>query len=113
MGGAPFSPFSLLLRLSSLFLYSPRHGTTSGTPANAHDPAMLSNDPTYPLFPILAFLSSVLALLPVPFALQVWNTGACALAAWTATACLLSFINSVVWAGNVMDIVPVWCDICA
>ncbi|KAL1730136.1 pheromone A receptor-domain-containing protein, partial [Schizophyllum commune] len=72
---------------------------------------MLSNDPTYPLFPILAFLSSVLALLPVPFALQVWNTGACALAAWTATACLLSFINSVVWAGNVMDTVPVWCDI--
>ncbi|KAL1753936.1 hypothetical protein FB107DRAFT_263871, partial [Schizophyllum commune] len=62
---------------------------------------MLSNDPT-----------SVLALLPVPFALQVWNTGACALAAWTATACLLSFINSVVWAGNVMDTVPVWCDIC-
>ncbi|KAL1704009.1 pheromone A receptor-domain-containing protein [Schizophyllum commune] len=72
---------------------------------------MLSNDPTYPLFPILAFLSSVLALLPVPFTLQVWNTGACVLAAWTATACLLSFINSVVWAGNVMDTVPVWCDI--
>ncbi|KAI5887454.1 B pheromone receptor-like protein 1 [Schizophyllum commune H4-8] len=72
---------------------------------------MLSNDPTYPLFPILAFLSSVLALLPVPFTLQVWNTGACALAAWAATACLLSFINSVVWSGNVMNTVPAWCDI--
>ncbi|KAL1741341.1 pheromone receptor, partial [Schizophyllum fasciatum] len=72
---------------------------------------MLSNDPTYPLFPIVAFLAAVLALLPIPFTLQAWNTGACALAVWAAAACLLSFINSVVWAGNVVDAVPVWCDI--
>ncbi|TRM58333.1 pheromone A receptor-domain-containing protein [Schizophyllum amplum] len=72
---------------------------------------MLSNDPTYPLFPILAFLGSVLALLPLPFTLQAWNVGACALAGWAATACLLSFIDSVVWAGNVVNAVPGWCDI--
>ncbi|KAK7046047.1 a-factor receptor [Paramarasmius palmivorus] len=30
---------------------------------------------------------------------------------WTAALCLVDFVNSIVWAGNVNNPAPVWCDI--
>ncbi|KAL1671814.1 mating pheromone receptor Bbr2 [Schizophyllum commune] len=72
---------------------------------------MYSNDPTYPLFPTFAFLGFVLSLVPLPWHIQAWNSGTCAYMLWTATACLISFVNSVVWRGNALNVAPIWCDI--
>lgn len=69
-------------------------------------------NPTYPLFPIFAFLGFVLVLIPLPWHLQAWNAGTCMYIAWTAVACLLQFVNSVVWRNNALNIAPVFCDIC-
>lgn len=68
-------------------------------------------DPTYPLFPIFAFLGFILALVPLPWHLQVWNSGTCAYMIWASTACLVEFINSIVWRDNAIVVAPVWCDI--
>ncbi|KIL55876.1 hypothetical protein M378DRAFT_560049 [Amanita muscaria Koide BX008] len=70
-----------------------------------------SSDPTYPSFPIISFLGFILALIPLSWHLQAWNVGTCAFMIWTSLACLFEFINSLVWAGNVLNPVPVWCDI--
>ena len=31
---------------------------------------------------------------------------------WTALGCLVHFVDSIVWNGNVVNWAPVWCDIC-
>lgn len=69
-------------------------------------------DPTYPLFSVFAFCTFFLVLIPLPLHVQAWNVGTCAYITWVAVACLLEFINSVVWRNNVLNLAPVWCDIC-
>ncbi|KAF8656121.1 hypothetical protein AX16_002759 [Volvariella volvacea WC 439] len=70
-----------------------------------------NGDPTYPLYPILAFFGFVLSLIPLPWHVQAWNSGTCAFMLWTGTICLAYFINSLVWRGSVENVAPVWCDI--
>ncbi|PBK68296.1 STE3-like pheromone receptor [Armillaria solidipes] len=70
-------------------------------------------DPRYPLFSIFAFLGFIISLIPLPWHLQAWNSGTCAFMLWTSTICLVMFINSIVWADNVDNVAPVWCDISA
>ena len=41
-----------------------------------------------------------------------WNTGTCMYMIWTGLGCLLQSINSIVWNGNMINRVPVYCDIC-
>ncbi|TFK65309.1 STE3-like pheromone receptor [Pluteus cervinus] len=72
---------------------------------------MRSYDPTFPLFPVLTFIGFVISLIPLPWHAQAWNSGTCAFMIWTSTMCLIYFINSLVWAGNLVNIAPVWCDI--
>ncbi|KAI1790857.1 GPCR fungal pheromone mating factor, partial [Ganoderma leucocontextum] len=73
---------------------------------------MLSSfDPTYPAFPILAFVGALLALIPLPWHLQAWNAGTCLFMVWTAVACLNLGINSIVWSNNAINSAPIWCDI--
>jgi pheromone a factor receptor len=31
---------------------------------------------------------------------------------WTSLACLVFFIDSIIWSGNMIDWSPTWCDIC-
>ena len=78
----------------------------------APSPSEMAADPTYPLYPIIAFLGFVLALTPLPWHFQSWNSGTCYYMVWTALACLNQFINSIVWANNAINVAPVWCDIC-
>ena len=73
---------------------------------------MYTSDPTYPFFPICAFLGFILVLIPLPWHFQAWNAGTCLYMFWTAIACLNQFVNSVVWHGNAFNPSPVWCDIC-
>ncbi|KAH7869322.1 pheromone receptor [Lentinula edodes] len=72
---------------------------------------MLASDPTFPLFPIFAFLGFVLSVLPLSWHLQAWNSGTCAFMIWTGLACLVTGINSLIWADNALNVAPVWCDI--
>ncbi|EGO28761.1 hypothetical protein SERLADRAFT_406185 [Serpula lacrymans var. lacrymans S7.9] len=68
-------------------------------------------NPTYPLFPIFAFFGFILVLIPLPWHLQAWNAGTCVYMIWAAVACLIEFVNSVVWNGSALNVAPVWCDI--
>jgi multidrug transporter EmrE-like cation transporter len=70
-----------------------------------------SLDPTYPLYSVLSFLGFVVSLIPFSWHLQAWNVGTCAYMFWVSFACLREFVNSVVWAGNLDNNIPVWCDI--
>ena len=72
---------------------------------------MQSLDPTYPLYSVLSFLGFVVVLIPFSWHLQAWNTGTCAYMFWVSLACLIEFVNSLVWAGNLFNPIPVWCDI--
>ncbi len=65
----------------------------------------------YPLYPVFAFLSFILCLIPLPWHWQAWNAGTCAFMIWTAAVCLVEFINALIWQGNVDNFAPVWCDI--
>src|ERR1700733_7054488 len=40
------------------------------------------------------------------------NIGTCLLMAWNGAACLMYFINSIIWNSNSNNSAPVWCDIC-
>ncbi|KAF8055252.1 pheromone receptor Rcb2 B44 [Lyophyllum atratum] len=68
-------------------------------------------DPTYPLFPIFAFIGFISALVPLSWHFQAWNSGTCFYMFWASLACLNQFINSVVWADNAINSAPIWCDI--
>ena len=72
---------------------------------------MHSLDPTYPLYSLLSFLGFLVALIPFSWHLQAWNAGTCAYMFWVSFACLIEFVNSLVWAGNLKNNIPVWCDI--
>jgi len=73
---------------------------------------MHSQDPTYPLFPIFALTGFLLSLIPLAWHIHAWNSGTCAFMIWTALACLVGFVNSIVWKGNVNNSSEIWCDIC-
>lgn len=68
---------------------------------------------TYPqqIFSAFAFLGFLLAIIPLPWHLEVWNTGTCLYMVWTAMGCLNLFINSVIWRGNAINWAPAWCEI--
>ncbi|KAF8884494.1 fungal pheromone STE3G-protein-coupled receptor [Infundibulicybe gibba] len=68
-------------------------------------------DPTYPLFSIFAFMGFLLSIIPLPWHLQAWNSGTCFYMMWASLACLNQFINSIVWAGNTLNVAPIWCEI--
>ncbi|TDL19900.1 fungal pheromone STE3G-protein-coupled receptor [Rickenella mellea] len=68
-------------------------------------------DPTYPLFSIVSFLCFLLVLSPLPWQFRVWNTGMCMYILWTASSCLIWFINSIIWKNNAADRAPIFCDI--
>ncbi|KAJ4486624.1 pheromone receptor [Lentinula edodes] len=72
---------------------------------------MLASDPTFPLFPLFAFLGFVLSVIPLSWHFQAWNSGTCAFMIWTGLACLVTGINSIIWADNALNVAPVWCDI--
>ncbi|KAG1751799.1 pheromone A receptor-domain-containing protein [Suillus lakei] len=72
---------------------------------------MTAPDPTYPTFPVLALISVVLVLIPLPWQFQAWNSGTCLYMIWTALGLLNLAINSIVWRSSVINYAPIWCDI--
>ncbi|KAJ3829417.1 pheromone receptor [Lentinula raphanica] len=72
---------------------------------------MPASDPTFPLYPVFAFLGFVLSIIPLPWHLHAWNSGTCAFMIWVGSFCLVLFVNSLIWANNAINSVPIWCDI--
>ncbi|KAG2056536.1 STE3-domain-containing protein [Suillus hirtellus] len=68
------------------------------------------NSPDW-VFSMFAFLGFLCCMIPLPWHLEAWNTGTCLYMIWTGLSCLIQFINSIVWRGNVINWAPVWCDI--
>ncbi|KIJ08355.1 hypothetical protein PAXINDRAFT_88958 [Paxillus involutus ATCC 200175] len=64
-----------------------------------------------PALPVGAFLAAILVLVPLPWHWRARNIGTLAIIAWLFVLNLIYGINSIVWAGNVNNPVPVWCDI--
>jgi len=82
------------------------------------------------VFSAFAFAGFLMCSIPLPWHLEgkhiriidlqsldlrsslAWNTGTCLYMLWTGTACLIQFVNSIVWNGNAINWAPVWCDIC-
>ncbi|KAL6308809.1 putative fungal pheromone GPCR, STE3-type [Sparassis latifolia] len=71
----------------------------------------MAADPTCPLYSVITFISFVLTLVPLPWHFQAWNSGTCYFMMWTSLACLNQFVNSLVWADDVLNVAPIWCDI--
>lgn len=69
-------------------------------------------DPTYPLVPIANFLACILVLSSMSKSMiQSWNVGACSFAIWVIIMALTVAVNAIIWADNVNNVAPVWCDI--
>ncbi|KAJ7677557.1 GPCR fungal pheromone mating factor [Mycena rosella] len=68
-------------------------------------------DPTYPVFPIFAFFGFLLTIVPLYWQFEAWNVGIIWYIFWTALYCISQYFNSVVWAGNVVNSAPAWCEI--
>ncbi|KAH9976788.1 pheromone A receptor-domain-containing protein [Lactifluus volemus] len=64
-------------------------------------------------YTVCSFIGILLSVIPLYWHLQAWNTGTCMYMIWTALGCLTSFINSILWRGNVLDKAPIYCDIVA
>lgn len=73
---------------------------------------MHASDPTSPLYPILSFLAIVVSFIPFSWHFRARNVGTCSYMLSTGLYSLVEFINSIIWADNVNNVAPVWCDIC-
>ncbi|KAJ7482126.1 pheromone B alpha 1 receptor [Mycena galericulata] len=63
------------------------------------------------VFSAFAFVGFLCSSIPLTWHLEAWNTGTCLYMIWTGVACLIFFIDSIVWSGNVIDWSPTWCDL--
>lgn len=71
-----------------------------------------SMDPTYPLVPVANFLACILVLSSMSKSMfQSWNVGACSFAIWVVIMGFTVAVDAIIWADNVENIAPVWCDI--
>lgn len=72
----------------------------------------MAQDPTFPLVPIANFLACIIVLLSLSKSMfQSWNVGVCSFAIWMVATSLIKAVDSIIWAGNVENVAPVWCNI--
>jgi len=57
-----------------------------------------------------SFIGFVGCAVPLYWHLEAWNTGTCMYMVWTGLACLFQCVNSIVWNNNIVNRVPVYCD---
>jgi len=65
----------------------------------------------YPELPVLAFIAAVLVLIPLPRQIKACNVACITIILWLFVHCLVSGVDAILWAGNVTDSAPVWCEI--
>ena len=83
--------------------YLPSGGSQDSQRAN-----MTASNTAFTVFSGFGFILSVV---PLYWHLESWNVGTCMYMIWTALACLVHFVDSIVWSGNAINWAPVWCDI--
>ena len=66
------------------------------------------------VFIVFSGIGFIVSVIPLWWHLQSWHmrVGTCVYMIWTALDCLVFFVNSILWSGNVINRAPVWCDIC-
>ncbi|VDC01599.1 unnamed protein product [Peniophora sp. CBMAI 1063] len=74
---------------------------------------MAAVDPTYPLYPIVCFMSSAMLLLVflTSFIRQSWNLGVAFLCFWLFGETLGQGVNAIIWSDNADIKLYVYCDI--
>ena len=65
----------------------------------------------HPELPLFSFISALLVILPLSSHWRARNVPVLALISWLFISNIIYGINSIVWAGNIRNPVPVWCDI--
>ena len=65
------------------------------------------------VYTVFSGIGIILSLIPLWWHVKSWkmHVGTCAYMIWTALGCLVYFVDSIVWNGNVINWAPVWCDI--
>ncbi|KAF9007126.1 Rcb2.42 [Cyathus striatus] len=61
--------------------------------------------------PVGAFIAAFLVLVPLPWHWRARNVPTLSIIIWLFFCNLSSAINTIIWAGNVKIVAPVWCDI--
>jgi Pheromone A receptor len=64
-----------------------------------------------PGLPVALALAAVLILVPLPSQLRVRNVAVLIMITGTFLINVIYLVNTLLWAGNVRDVAPVWCDI--
>ncbi|KZT19583.1 fungal pheromone STE3G-protein-coupled receptor [Neolentinus lepideus HHB14362 ss-1] len=65
----------------------------------------------HPELPVGAFLAAFLVLFPLPWHWRARNIATIAIMLWLFVINVVNAVNSIVWAGNIIIRIPVWCDI--
>lgn len=65
----------------------------------------------HPELPIFAFLTAFLVLIPLPWHLRARNVATIGIMLWLSVVDIIYGVNALIWAGNVRNPVPIWCDI--
>ena len=64
-----------------------------------------------PEFTAASFVAVFLLLVLLPSQLRIRNVAVVVLIGGTIFIHLIHIVNTLVWAGNVRDVAPIWCDI--
>jgi len=64
-------------------------------------------------FIVCSIVGFVITILPLPWQWNASNTGICIYRAWIAAACLIGFIDAIIWNKNIIDWAPAWCALVA
>ncbi|KAI0056904.1 fungal pheromone STE3G-protein-coupled receptor [Artomyces pyxidatus] len=65
----------------------------------------------YPYLPVGAFIGAALVIIPAPWHWKARNIPTLSLMGWLYVLNIIYGVNSILWAGNVNNPSPVWCDI--
>ena len=66
----------------------------------------------YPVLPVVSATAALLTLVPLPSQLRTRNVATICLIGSVFLLHATTTVNALVWAENVRDSAPVWCDIC-
>ncbi|KAN0105465.1 Pheromone A receptor domain containing protein [Russula decolorans] len=67
--------------------------------------------PPNEVYTVFSFIGFVLCAIPLYWHYEASNAGTCLYMIWTGLGCLMQCINSIVWNKNMINRVPVYCDI--
>ena len=73
---------------------------------------MTAANHAFTVFSLFAFTSASVPLTWHLTEASSWGAGTCLFIFWAGLSSLVSFVNSIVWDGNIVNWTPVWCDIC-